>query len=385
LDTPPDFGSIDPATGTMTEFNTTTTLAGGPIDIVAGSDGNLWFDMGFAAQLPDQIGQVNLGLAPVVVSLTTSTDTTLVGQPITFDATVAPLDGTGTPTGTVTLFVSGKPQATEPLAQRDGQNQATLTYTPPAQGFPGVSVIYSGDGTYAPGEPDVIPVLEIGPFQTTTFITSMQTTATVGQLVTITARVNWLGDSGLPTGTIEFSSPGNSPVLDPVDVPLELVNGLPQATFTTSLLDAGTHTINATYFGDGLYLSSAAMPLTVTINAAPSPPPPVLRPPQPPTVSVIHRARGEVKAIGLSIGEALDPASADNRGFYRLLGAVRTNGKVVFARKLAIKSVVYSPTTETVTIALARPYKRGVQINIRAGLTAASGLQSSSPFSIVVK
>jgi hypothetical protein len=93
---------------------------------------------------------------------------------------------------------------------------------------------------------------------------------------------------------------------------------------------------------------SQTVPLTLTVNAVPTPRPPVLRPPQPPTVSVIQRARGGLKAIGLSFGEALDPASADNRGFYRVRGAVRTNGKVVFARKLAVKSVVYSPTTETV-------------------------------------
>jgi hypothetical protein len=228
----------------------------------------------------------------------------------------------------------------------------------------------------------VYPGLEIGPFETTMVLKGMPTTATVGQLVTITATIDSLEVSGPPTGTIEFSSPGNSPVLVPVDVPLEMVNGLPQATFTTSLFDAGTHTINATYSGDALYQSSAAMPLTVTIIGLP---PPVPRPPQPPTVSVIQRARGELKAIGLSFGEALDPASADDRGYYRLRGAVRTNGKAIFTRKLAIKSVIYSPTTQTVTIALVRPYKRRVQINTRAGLTAANGLQSSSPFSIVVK
>ena len=84
---------------------------------------------------------------------------------------------------------------------------------------------------------------------TTTTVTSSLNPSRTGLPVTFTATVK-AGASAVTTGTVQFADNG-------VDVgsPVAL-NGSGQATFSTSALSEGTHTIRATYSGSTGFLTS---------------------------------------------------------------------------------------------------------------------------------
>jgi hypothetical protein len=69
----------------------------------------------------------------------------------------------------------------------------------------------------------------------------------------------------LPSGTVQFSEAGTA-----LGAPVTVVSGgagaAPQASFLASLTP-GTHTIDASYSGDGTYTSATAASVTVVVNA----------------------------------------------------------------------------------------------------------------------
>ncbi len=88
--------------------------------------------------------------------------------------------------------------------------------------------------------------------------------AIAGQPITFTAVVSTA--SGTPTGSVTFTIDGQAEPL----ATLAVVNGLDEATFTTSSLAAGPHTIAAAYGGDTAFApSSVVTPLSQTVNAPP--------------------------------------------------------------------------------------------------------------------
>ena len=91
---------------------------------------------------------------------------------------------------------------------------------------------------------------------TATQLTSSQNPSASNQSVTFTATV--ISNGGTPSGVVEFFDGATS--LGKVN----LNNG--SASFTTSVLSAGTHTITATYSGDTKFNGSASPALTQTVN-----------------------------------------------------------------------------------------------------------------------
>jgi hypothetical protein len=69
----------------------------------------------------------------------------------------------------------------------------------------------------------------------------------------------------LPSGTVQFSEAG-TPLGAPVTVVSGTAGAAPQASFLASLT-AGTHTIDASYSGDGTYTSATAASVTVVVSA----------------------------------------------------------------------------------------------------------------------
>ena len=98
---------------------------------------------------------------------------------------------------------------------------------------------------------------------TTTALTASANPATVGDSVTFTAVVGTAG-TGTPGGTVTFTIDGQAQ--DPVD--LAIVNGEDIATFATSTLTQGSHTVTAAYSGDDSFDSSTSDSLSEEINAA---------------------------------------------------------------------------------------------------------------------
>jgi uncharacterized repeat protein (TIGR01451 family) len=98
---------------------------------------------------------------------------------------------------------------------------------------------------------------------TTTTVTSSQNPSTYGQPVTFTATVTAVAPGGgTPTGTVTFYD--GTMVLG-----TGTLNALGQATFTTSSLSIGTHSITAIYNGDANYNGSTSPPVVQLVFAFP--------------------------------------------------------------------------------------------------------------------
>ncbi|HTP43829.1 MAG TPA: Ig-like domain-containing protein, partial [Candidatus Acidoferrum sp.] len=119
-------------------------------------------------------------------------------------------------------------------------------------------VKYSGDASYAASAATgTITAL----FETTTTLTSSNTTIQAGQNVTLTASVIATPAGGAPiTGSVQFQLDGFN-----VGSPATVVGG--QAALTTSSIPFGIHGIVALYSGDGNNAPSGSAPLTETINS----------------------------------------------------------------------------------------------------------------------
>jgi len=118
-----------------------------------------------------------------------------------------------------------------------------------------IIAVYSGDTTFDTSTSKAGGQI-IGKATSTTTLTSAQNPSTYGQSVTFTATVA-PQFSGTPTGSVVFKN--GTKTLKTVT----LSGGV--ASFTTSTLTSGTHSITAMYNGStSLYGSSAS--LTQTVN-----------------------------------------------------------------------------------------------------------------------
>jgi len=117
---------------------------------------------------------------------------------------------------------------------------------------------------YDPGD---VTLSALGNTTTTVGLSSSSTQ--VGNAVTVTAKVTGPEATGNPTGKITFSSNGSGAFTPATTCTLvaTVTPGVSEcsATYTPSAVGTGTHTISASYPGDGNYVkSSGGSPLTVT-------------------------------------------------------------------------------------------------------------------------
>ncbi|HEY7158725.1 MAG TPA: Ig-like domain-containing protein, partial [Gemmataceae bacterium] len=114
-----------------------------------------------------------------------------------------------------------------------------------------ITAVYSGDGTYSGSAFSAIQsVVQSGPTMT---VTASANPSPLGQPVTFTATLDWSGPT-TPTGTVDLYD--GTTWLGTAE--LTVVNGQALATFTTSSLGLGAHTIMAIYSGDSTYADCGA-------------------------------------------------------------------------------------------------------------------------------
>jgi hypothetical protein len=177
-------------------------------------------------------------------TLASSNNPSSLGAPVTFTATVSP-----GATGTVTFRDGG---STIGSATLNGSGQAALTTSALAIGSHSMTAAYSGDANFFAS---TSPALTQSVVQSasTTALTSSANPSPVGAAVTFTATVT--GSGGTPTGSVTFRDGATT-------LGTSSLNGSGQATFTTSSLAPGSHSITGAYGGDTNFAASTSPALT---------------------------------------------------------------------------------------------------------------------------
>ncbi len=180
-------------------------------------------------------------------------------QNVTLSATLTSPSGTVSE-GTVTFTILGTA-----VQGTVSAGKASATYTVPAGQTAGaytIAVSYSDPAGNFIDVSDVGSALTIAQVQTSTALSSSATSTNFGSPVTFTATVTVPPPgAGTPTGTVAFKD--GSTVLG--SSTLQMVNGVDEATFTTSSLPAGSDAITAVYSGDSNFLTSTSSVVNQTV------------------------------------------------------------------------------------------------------------------------
>jgi len=210
-------------------------------------------DANFAASASLAVSQTIQQAASSTVVVSSANPGTF-GQSVTFTATVSS-STTGTPTGTVQFFDGSMQIGTGTLT---ANAQAVFATSSLAVGTHSITVRYSGDTNFT-GSTSAALNETVQQAATSTVVASSAATVTVGQKVAFTATVSSAA-SATPTGSVAF-----------LDGTTQIGTGVlgtnAQATFSTSSLAVGTHSITAKYSGDTNFAASTSAALTETINA----------------------------------------------------------------------------------------------------------------------
>ncbi|MBA2673404.1 MAG: Ig-like domain repeat protein [Ramlibacter sp.] len=187
--------------------------------------------------------------AQVSVALTSSANPTNAGQAVTFTATV-----TGnSPTGQVTFRDNGSALVTRTL----NSGVATYTTTALGAGTHPITARYLGDANNAATTSNTVNQ-QVNGVATSTTLTSSPNPSTYQQNVTLKAVVS----GASPTGNVTFK--------DAATVLGSAALSGNTATFVTSSLLAGSHSLTAEYAGDATNNASASGPVTQTVTGTPT-------------------------------------------------------------------------------------------------------------------
>src|SRR6266513_2047911 len=189
-------------------------------------------------------------------TLISSLNPSALGQAVTFTAMVKPAAGSGTPTGTVTFNDGATVLGPGTLSG----GTATLTTSGLGAGVHSITAVYGGDASFASSTSPVL-MQTVNKAASSTSVVSSNSASNRGAAVTFTATVT-SPVTGTLTGTVTFQD-GTSALGTGT-----LSGGT--ATFTTSGLGTGAHSITAIYGGDANFAGSTSPLLTQTIGKAAS-------------------------------------------------------------------------------------------------------------------
>ena len=223
---------------------TTSGLSLGSHSVTAAYGG----DQTFAGSTSSVLTE-NVQLLSTSTSLHSNANPSYAGQPVTFTASI---QTTGNATGQVSFYNGTTLLGVSNVAS----NQASLTTSALAAGSYSITADYGGDSSHAAAaSPVLTQTVQMTP--TSTSVYSSADPSQSGQLVTFTASVT---TNGSATGTVSFYD--GSTLLDTAAVSNNM------ATFTTSALSVGSHSILATYSGDGNHAGSTSAALGQQVDGA---------------------------------------------------------------------------------------------------------------------
>jgi hypothetical protein len=235
----------------------TTILTGGlhPITAHYNGSGNLLASTSDSLNLDVQKSSID------DFQLTSSQNPSGIGQQVIFSLPNEafedpPCPTCPLPTGTITYYLDGANQLGPPQAFGPFTTKFTTA------GAHRITARYSGDNNYLAGE--IGTVAQTVTAVTVTSINSYPNPSVFGQFVTVTASFDG-SDSGAPSSLVSFLDGANLLGTAP------LSGG--RASFTTSKLAVGVHSITAAYAGDTYLSGSAYFTASQTVNNASVPVP----------------------------------------------------------------------------------------------------------------
>jgi Concanavalin A-like lectin/glucanases superfamily/Bacterial Ig-like domain (group 3) len=236
--------------GVATYSTSSLSVANHTITAVYGGDAN------FNGSTSPGIFQT-VSKAATTTAVTSAANPALHGQSVTFTATVSPTTpGTGTLTGTV-YFRDGATTLGSGAVNAGGV--ATFSISSLVVGTHNITAYYAGDANFSAGTSATI-TQTVNQVLASVALTSSLNPSTHGTAVTFTATISAVAPgAGTPSGTVTFTDGATTLIA-------VALNGSGVATFTTSSLAVGTHSITANYSGDGNFHGAGSAALVQTVN-----------------------------------------------------------------------------------------------------------------------
>jgi hypothetical protein len=211
---------------------------------------------------------------PTTLTLTANPTATAYGQQVVLAASIAPnLAQNHYASGTVT-FTNG---STTIGIGTIANGVATLNISNLTVGTDNLTAAYSGDVNFVASTGTATEIVTGTP--TTTSLAAAPNPAFLSQTVTLTATVSSAGSgsSATPAGTSTFYD--GSTMLGTATLTAGTVAGSASATFATSTLTLGTHSLSAVYVNNGPYYGSTGSgsevittaPTSTSLRASPNP------------------------------------------------------------------------------------------------------------------
>ena len=215
-----------------------------------GNQDTLYFTSQFSDESNGLFGTITAGL---VGTIRVSAPATTVNTSITIRADVAAGPGNpGVPSGTVIFLDGSNRLGTASLINGSASWDTTFA----VDGIHNITAQYSGDSAFLPSN-QTIPLQVTG--LATTLTLTAPANANPGSPVTLTATLTSAG--GIPTGQIEF--------LDGiVSLGTSSLDNTGAAFLRVGALAVGSHSLTATYAGDGKFNASTSAAVTVNIANA---------------------------------------------------------------------------------------------------------------------
>jgi hypothetical protein len=225
----------------------------------------------FSGSTSNTVSQVVVSPIATTTVLTSAPNPSVLGGTVVFTATVARSSGTGTPTGTVNFSkCTSAANCGSPASFGSGtlhSGKATYSISSLLVGSTYVEAVYEGvPGSFSTSTSNIVTQV-VTITATTTALSSSPNPSGFGKPVTLTATVTKSSGSGNPTGTVSFYSGTPSGFHSPVGT-ATLNSG--KATFTTSLLPAGTDSLYGLYSGDTNFSGSTSPVISEVVVSLPS-------------------------------------------------------------------------------------------------------------------
>jgi predicted secreted protein len=197
-----------------------------------------------------------VNVASSKTTLSSSANPSVIGQLVTFTSTVTTVaPSTGTPGGSV-RFMNGTTELG--VATLTG-GKATFKFDALPIGTNSITAVYGGSTDFSSSTSSAV-VQKVNPAGTITDLTASPNPATVGATVTLRVVISAASPGlGIPTGSVTIND--GSTALATI-----ALGAGGSATFSTTKLAKGAHSITAVYRGSADFLSSTSAVLTETIN-----------------------------------------------------------------------------------------------------------------------